>query len=230
MKLEKVTLSEQIYQQLRKDIINQTLPAGEKITVKMIQEHFSTSYTPAREAIRRLAQEGLLESVTNVGATVITLTKKDIREIYDFCFALDNTAMCAAMEEETSDNFILAIAKNIRLQEDALSAEDFDTFRKLSDDFHDLFFQYANNSRLYHAAELLRSQLTILTNKYQLLPSTMACVAAEHKKIADALEKHHLSLASELLKNISNRKKTICLNVPEPFCPESYNNLRTELL
>ena len=59
MKLEKVTLSEQIYQQLRKDIINQTLPAGEKITVKMIQEHFSTSYTPAREAIRRLAQEGL---------------------------------------------------------------------------------------------------------------------------------------------------------------------------
>ncbi len=89
MKLEKVTLSEQIYQQLRKDIINQTLPAGEKITVKMIQEHFSTSYTPAREAIRRLAQEGLLESVTNVGATVITLTKKDIREIYDFCFALD---------------------------------------------------------------------------------------------------------------------------------------------
>ena len=57
------------------------------------------------------------------------------------------------------------------------------------------------------AAELLRSQLTILTNKYQLLPSTMACVAAEHKKIADALEKHHLSLASELLKKHFEQEK-----------------------
>lgn len=207
MKLEKVTLSEQIYQQLRKDIVNQTLAAGEKITVKMIQKHFSTSYTPAREAIRRLAQEGLLESVTNVGATVITLTKKDIREIYDFCFALDNTAMAAAMKEETSDKFIAAIMENMRLQEDALSAQSFDTFRKLSDDFHDLFFRYANNSRLYHAAELLRSQLTILTNKYQLLPSTMACVAAEHRKIADTLENRNISLASKCLNEHLGQEK-----------------------
>lgn len=208
MKLEKVTLSEQIYQQLRKDILNQTLAAGEKLTIKMIQEHFSTSYTPAREAIRRLAQEGLLESVTNVGATVITLTKNDIREIYEFCFALDNTAMCAAMEGETSDAFISAVTKNMQLQEDALSVGDFDTFRTLSDEFHDLFFQYAQNSRLYHAAELLRSQLTILTNKYQLLPSTMACVAAEHKKITEALKQRNLPLASELLKEHFEQEKS----------------------
>lgn len=211
MKLEKVTLSEQIYQLLRKDILSQKLAAGEKLTIKMIQEHFNTSYTPAREALRRLAQEGLLESVTNAGANVITLTKKDIREIYDFCYALDNTAMTMALEGELSDAFIAAISQNMQLQEKALGEQDFDTFRSLSDDFHDLFFQYAHNSRLYRAAELLRSQLTILTNMYQLHPSEIACVAAEHRKITDALEKRDAALATSLLKEHFEQEKAYIL-------------------
>ncbi len=57
------------------------------------------------------------------------------------------------------------------------------------------------------AAELLRSQLTILTNKYQLLPSTMACVAAEHRKIADALESRNISLASKCLNEHLEQKR-----------------------
>jgi DNA-binding GntR family transcriptional regulator len=35
----------------------------------------------------------------------------------------------------------------------------------------------------------------------------MACVAAEHKTIADALEKRNLSLASELLKKHFEQEK-----------------------
>lgn len=207
MKLEKTTLSDQIYRQIRTDIIARKLPGGEKLTIKMIQERFSTSYTPAREALRRLAQEGLVESVTNVGASVISLAKDDIREIYDFCFALDHAAMCLAMESNLVPEFTEKIQENILLQENALENQDLAAFKQYSDDFHDIFFRYCSNKRLYRSAELLRSQLSILTNKYQMFSIATDHVIVEHKKIADALSQNNLPLASALLKEHFDHEK-----------------------
>lgn len=212
MKLEKTTLSDQIYQLLRTDIITQKLPGGEKLTIKMIQERFSTSYTPAREALRRLAQEGLVESVTNVGASVIALTKDDVREIYDFCFILDHAAMSLAMENPAFPEFISDIRENLLLQENALADQDLTAFKKYSDDFHDIFFRYCRNRRLYHSAKLLRSQLSILTNNYQMFSIATGRVIVEHKKIANALQEKNLPLASGLLKEHFGHEKHYMLN------------------
>lgn len=211
MKLEKTTLADQIYQVLRQDIITQTLTGGEKLTIKMIQDRFDTSYTPAREALRRLAQEGLLESVTNVGASVIALTRDDIREIYDFCLVLDRAAMLLSMEGPSSQEFIACIEQNIRLQEQDLNNQDLDSFKIHSDDFHDAFFRYCHNSRLYHSAQLLRSQLSILTNKYQMFSIATSHVVVEHRRIADALSSRNTELASALLEEHLNNEKVYML-------------------
>ena len=47
MGLNKSTLSEQIYQILRNDILTQKIPCGEKLTLKVLQERFQVSSTPA---------------------------------------------------------------------------------------------------------------------------------------------------------------------------------------
>lgn len=46
MGLNKSTLSEQIYQILRNDILTQKIPCGEKLTLKVLQERFQVSSTP----------------------------------------------------------------------------------------------------------------------------------------------------------------------------------------
>ena len=46
MGLNKSTLSEQIYQILRNDILTQKIPCGEKLTLKLLQERFQVSSTP----------------------------------------------------------------------------------------------------------------------------------------------------------------------------------------
>lgn len=48
MGLNKSTLSEQIYQILRNDILTQKIPCGEKLTLKLLQERFQVSSTPIR--------------------------------------------------------------------------------------------------------------------------------------------------------------------------------------
>ena len=46
MGLNKSTLSEQIYQILRNDILTQKIPCGKKLTLKLLQERFQVSSTP----------------------------------------------------------------------------------------------------------------------------------------------------------------------------------------
>lgn len=50
----KKTLSEQIYEILRNDIVTQAIPCGSKLTLKILQERFHVSSTPIREALTRL--------------------------------------------------------------------------------------------------------------------------------------------------------------------------------
>ena len=84
MGLNKSTLSEQIYQILRNDILTQKIPCGEKLTLKLLQERFQVSSTPIREALTRLTQDQLVSYYSNVGVRVISFTADDLREIYTF--------------------------------------------------------------------------------------------------------------------------------------------------
>ena len=74
MGLNKSTLSEQIYQILRNDILTQKIPCGEKLTLKLLQERFQVSSTPIREALTRLTQDQLVSYYSNVGIRVISFT------------------------------------------------------------------------------------------------------------------------------------------------------------
>ena len=93
MGLNKSTLSEQIYQILRNDILTQKIPCGEKLTLKVLQERFQVSSTPIREALTRLTQDQLVSYYSNVGVREISFTADDLREIYTFMGDLDGLAI-----------------------------------------------------------------------------------------------------------------------------------------
>jgi DNA-binding GntR family transcriptional regulator len=209
--LIKMTLSEQIYSILREDIVNQNLQCGEKLTIKSLQERFNTSSTPIRDAMNRLSQDGLIDHVTNVGAKVVDLTEKDIREIYDFCLLLDQTAMKLSLNSDKREEVVLELRENIRLQELSVEADNMEEFKSYSDNFHDIFHRYANNSRLNEAAVRIRSQFTILTNRYQSHLIAKSVVFIEHKDIAAAIYDNDFNRASSLLESHFEHAKTYLL-------------------
>ena len=93
MALNKSTLSEQIYQILRSDILHQRIPLGEKLTLKNLQAQFEVSSTPIREALTRLTEDGLVRYYSNIGVNVIELSKQDLTELYQFMGDLDRLAI-----------------------------------------------------------------------------------------------------------------------------------------
>ena len=93
MDLNKTTLSEQIYVILRSDILTGKIPLGEKLTLKNLKNRFEVSSTPIREALTRLTEDGLAEYYSNVGVNVISLSEKDLIELYQFMGDLDRLAI-----------------------------------------------------------------------------------------------------------------------------------------
>jgi len=210
--LVKLTLADQIFTILKNDIINQTLKGGEKLTLKALQKRFSISSTPIRDAMSRLNQEGLVDHVTNVGAKVVDLTIDDVREIYDFCMILDAAAFKLALSSARVAEFSAMLSESIRLQEKALKSNNLTDFLNHSDNFHDIFFRFADNSRLYGASLKIRSQLSILSVKYQNSTIAESVVFAEHKEIAAAVAAKEYEKAEALLKTHFDHSKSYMMN------------------
>jgi len=210
--LVKMTLAEQIYTILKDDIINQTIRGGEKLTLKALQKRFDISSTPIRDAMNRLSQEGLIDHVTNVGAKVVDLSMDDIREIYDLCRILDVAAFKLALSNDRLNEFTAMLTESVRLQEEALNTDNLEDFRDHSDNFHDIFFQFANNSRLYGASLKIRSQLSILTSKYQNIFIAKSVVFEEHKEITAAVANKEFEKAESLLLIHFDHSKSYMMN------------------
>ena len=207
----KMTLADQIYAILREDIISQDIMCGEKLTLKALQERFGLSSTPIREAIKRLSQEGLVDNVTNVGAKVVVIGEKDIVDIYDFCSLLDVAALKKAVNSGKTDSLISELSKCLELQELALEQGNIEGFKQHSDDFHDILFKYADNSRLYDASIRIRSQFSILTNRYQNYTNAETTVCKEHKGILDAIMAKNYDKALILMENHFEHAKNYLL-------------------
>ncbi|RYG13807.1 MAG: GntR family transcriptional regulator [Burkholderiales bacterium] len=91
---ERPSTSNQVYAVLRQAIVNIDLPPGRTISEVEIASQMNVSRTPVRESFRRLAAEGLLKVVPQVGTVV---TKMSTAEIMDALF-IREAIECAAAE------------------------------------------------------------------------------------------------------------------------------------
>lgn len=75
-------LADRVFTAIREEIMNGGMPAGHRLRIRDIAAQLGTSVMPVREAIRRLEEAGLAESVPHKGAVVRGLTLEELRQIY----------------------------------------------------------------------------------------------------------------------------------------------------
>lgn len=184
------TVTEQIYLEIRSEILTSRLHAGEKLTIKKLHERYGVSSSPIREALTRLQQDGLIEYTPNIGMKVIQLTKEDLDEIFDLTTEFDILAMRFAFRNGDRSKILQELTE-IQEKTAAYSADDH-TWNELSDDFHLVFYKYANNHRLASAASNLRLQFTILSNEYEKIPENKEEIQAQHQEILDFLSNNNI--------------------------------------
>jgi len=91
--LETYSLVELAMDRLRRDILSGRTDPGERLVEEQLTRRLGISRAPLREAMRLLAQQGLVEHIPRRGARVATLSDDDVRELYEVRDVLERYAV-----------------------------------------------------------------------------------------------------------------------------------------
>jgi len=205
------TITEQIYHELREEILVHRWQPGEKLGLKMMQKQLGVSSTPIREALVRLQQDGLIDYQPNIGMSVIRLSEKDVGELCDMMVELRVAAMRLAFHGVQRAEMVQELQMIQRESAVCIRMRDTRRWQELSDRFHQAFYQYANNSRLAVAAEKIQLQLSLVFGAVQQESGNQVEIQWQHDAITDALASGNLALASDKMYQHERAAKEVIL-------------------
>jgi Transcriptional regulators len=161
--LKRASLVDQLYEQIRDNIITLKYPLGSKLNVNELQDVFGVSSTPLREAVTRLQAEGLVTYENNVGARVITLAPKDIMDIHDLALTLHTAAIRLAMAK--GDHQVMADEMAVYVQ-NYNNSRDSGVRIKNVFDLIGSFYRSCGNTRLDNNMKVIQGQQLLLRHLY----------------------------------------------------------------
>jgi len=189
------SLSERVYQGLKRDIIRGEFRSGEALTEKELAQRYRGSRTPVREAAVRLQQEGLMQIVANRGYFITPITIQSVNEIYDFRAAVEGASAELAAQGRIDSAVIERI---VRLADTEYGIDDRDSyaaFIEADTEFHVAIAQLTRNPLLVRAVADMRCQMerimfaSIDVGYYGEVP------VREHREIVEAIQQHDAALA-----------------------------------
>lgn len=164
------------------------LQPGERLIETKLAEMLRISRTPIREAIRKLEKEGLVVPLTSGGVGVYSLSRDDLKDLYDCRAALEGLAARQAALRITEEQ-IAELDGILKKTSTALDLGDIETVVRNNTRFHDAIIQASGNRRLQRIMDELRSQiLQVRTVSLHIL--TRPGFFAEHQALFQALRKH----------------------------------------
>jgi GntR family transcriptional regulator, rspAB operon transcriptional repressor len=152
LSLRRNTLSTQVHAALRGDIIAGRRAPREMLSEQDIAAGYGISRTPVREAMIKLAEEGLVEIFPQYGSFVAPIK---LRDVFDSQFARE-ALECAAVDKaidriEAADERALraVIARQRGLQRPQQRAQ----FFRADEDMHMLILRVAGHGNAWHFVE-----------------------------------------------------------------------------
>jgi len=180
------TLVEHVIQSIRDAIRQGELAQGERLVVADVAKTYGVSVGPVREAIRRLAGEGLLEFTPHRGASVRAYTERSVREIFQAREAIEGYIARLAAENIHRADY----ATRLRACQDRLHKVSHANWKALTEarqDFHDALYEIAGNDVLKEAAQRLTFPVNrLMFNELTGKPRADASLR-EHDDIIEAV-------------------------------------------
>ena len=201
------TLSEQVYSVLREQILSGTLRPGHRLKEVEIAEAYNVSPTPVREAIRRLAQEGLAQSQHYRGTVVTIYTEHDFINLYQVRELLEVPAIRLAIDKPPNSEEIEKLQKLLEIALNALNQGDFLMFERLDLEFHETLVSVTGNPFLASTARNVHEK--IQTIKKIAVPATVIGRVShdEHEKLVDTVVAGDADSAELLLRQHIRRNR-----------------------
>ncbi len=191
-----VSLADQVFEHLEKDILSGTYQRGEALTETKLSTELGVSRTPIREALRRLEQEGLIEE-TAKGCIVVGIGEDDLKDIFMIRYKLEGLAAAAAAEKCTEQQQV-DLCEALELQEFYYSRSDAEQIKHMDNRFHNVLYKIAGRSYFDTLLPLHKK-----VQKYRRASvenhSRAEASVAEHRRIYEAILRKNPAAAQQAM-------------------------------
>lgn len=177
-----MTLEEYVASKLREAILKGYLKPGEKLDQNEIAELLGVSRSPVRDALRKLAAEGLVQIHPYRGAIVAELSPEELEEIYLLRRVLEGLAARLAVPQIDEER-LAALEEILRAMDET---EDTDTWIDLNYRFHHMIYEAAKRPRLLALIDNLRNIVAPYIRQYISTPEYRQSAQASHRQILEA--------------------------------------------
>lgn len=202
------TASQQAAELIRDAIVRGELALGQRLVVRDLAQSLGISATPVREALSRLAAEGLVISKPHTGIRVADPTAKDLDDLFETRLCLELGMVDGLLANAGPDEIA-------RLRELAMESGLRDFKRE---GFHDLTFHrhvaaLADNPHLARLREQVNSLLRVYYVKYisEAGDEARQQHVREEERICDALAAHDAEALRQAIVDHTRNMKALVL-------------------
>jgi DNA-binding GntR family transcriptional regulator len=188
-RVQRQSLEESVYEAVREGIISGELRPGDPLVEAQLSADLGISKTPVREALIRLARDGLVVQELHRRSRVATPTVEDVRQACEVRRWVE-AEIAARAACDAPNSLSKQLAESIRDSERALRRKDTRAWAEAVEQFTDTLVDYSGNR---YAAELLdrmRNILSLIANVSQVTPGRRTRSIDEHRAILAAIRGH----------------------------------------
>lgn len=193
VRLIKTPLSEQAYEEIKRQILDQRLKPGERLNIDALSRACGVSSSPLREALTRLGAEGLVVFAANTGFSVAPVPDaRHMRQLMEFRSVMEahcaRVGAAAEQHAKTADALDKAIAAMVALRRKGVNYRQYLSFIELEQSFHQTIVDSAGNDHI--AAAWRGLHLIIGVARLSVVPHSNSlgsdAAVEEHRQIAAA--------------------------------------------
>ena len=192
-----VSLADQIFERLEKDILVGKYERGEILTEIKLSETLGVSRTPVREAMRRLEQEHIIKA-TPKGSMVVGISPADIEAIYEMRMRIEGLAARYAAKNATEEE-IVALREILELQNFYIEKKDPEKIMDCDSKFHKMVYEATGIFPLCNTLTELHKKIIKFRRVSVEMTERARLSYEEHLKVYEAIAARDGDLADKLM-------------------------------
>jgi DNA-binding GntR family transcriptional regulator len=202
-------LHEAIFQKLRLLLVEGKIAPGSKLNERELAESLNVSRTPIREAIRRLAADGLVELIVNRGAIAVQLSIADVIHTFDVIADLEGFSgeLAAKNISDTTLSELEALQYEMMA---SYARRDLSSYYKLNLRIHHLINQAANNPVLAQLFSQVNARIEALRFRSNQDGVKWEKAVEEHQEMLDALKaRDGARMRKVMIQHVQNKRDVV---------------------
>jgi DNA-binding GntR family transcriptional regulator len=211
--LDYADLTEQTYSVLMDRILRRQLEPGERISVEEVARGLGVSRTPVTDALKKLANDGLVEIIPRRGSFVTELNARDVGEFFDIRLMIELYAAECILQNGKVHQLLENIKEPMTGMQQAMVEDDYgdyEAFIARDRDLHMALVNLTENQHLIRMYSGLNVHMRVARAHYLNTVENARQVQREHEAIARAFQEgNRESVKQALRKHIGNVKARI---------------------